>query len=443
MGLLPHKIDLAVALADPRIPLPEKLHLYLKTCRNPEYGEPWQFTAWQIADIARFIYAPRNCELMLLRNRGGSKTRDLTVIATFLAYQQNEFGSKNRIVWFSGTESQLEAVSGYFHENRYINTKKSSALRIHLLNKNVIQLRPLTRKQAKSPRADVLFYDEEQDMDEMPFMESLGTLAGGSHKIIHAGTTQIGSLLEQTYHKLKPLGKVSQHIITDCTWHRLEESLAKYSQFPEWIVRSQLYCEWVRPGGIVFRSFQKVHPSTFPVFDHKYTRCLGLDANPVFGYAITETATKDKTIYVVRTHPLVQDPFVCAQYLATLLYNNPEMYLQVEENAGEEFLKILFRTFSEMHVSKSRIYTRRWSADTKFQDVSAVSMYHIIANELESDLCMRIESSAWDDKKSDGSIPVIIKNEKDHFFDGFVHSGSLGTRVKFGVKFVDRSRFDR
>jgi len=400
------------------VPRDLRYQAYVATSRNPLFEKPWQFQPTQIHDHQVALH-PDISEVMYLRNRGGSKTRDLVVLAVFLGYQKNDLGELMKILWFSGTESQLQQVSTYFFQNWYVDVAKSSFFKVVLKNGNIIHLSSLTKNRAVSKRADVIICDEEQSFDKEIYQLSLGSLIGGDIKIIHAGTTEIGTVLEENFNRLKGYGRVLTRTLDDCKWINKKKTLHLYSGQPQWVLDSQLYCKWVRAGGLAFPRI-----TTQPISHINWNKIfLGVDPNPVSGYAMVATSVHEDTLFVFKEFEPIANMRAFADLLISYLRRDNVVGVEIEKNAGESFLNYLEERASERReYISNKITIKHWSSPSKFEDVLATSHFNLIFDNKLADLTRRARSAAWDTKST---TPRLIKNEGDHFLDATIHAAAL------------------
>lgn len=410
------------------LPKRKKLYTYLSSCRSPAFGSPWKFDHWQLDDIEKVVLGNYK-EIMLLRNRGGSKTRDGTVMAVFFAYHYNRNGDLNRVLWYSGTETQIMAVRGYFLENRLVDRRNCSSTQIRLFNGNIIQLRQMTDKQAISPRADVIFFDEEQCFKEETYGMALGTLVGGDHRMIHMGTTEVDSVLHINYEKLRPLGAVLEHHVDELSWTTEEEELATYAGFPRWYIQSQLYCQWVRPGGIVF---EDVSVGRMSIPNGSIT-FYGCDPNPVSGHALIGVTYIGNTIYVHHEYPAYVNTMEFVRLMHSITFDGE---IEFELNAGEEVMKLYDKVNEINHRPNLNVRRVRWNAVNKMKRIRQICGYKIIVNPSCKDVLPQIRGAVWD--KDSPDVPKLKKESASHFLDAFLHACFKDVGSDVDVELMDQ-----
>lgn len=426
-----------------------RYELYLKTSRNPVFGD-WLYDPWQIKDM-KFVRTPKHDEIMLLRNRGGSKTRDGTVLAVWFGYQKRPIKTHNiihhwdwmRVIWYAASEPQLKQALKYFRENRYV--KEATKEEVTLWNGQIIELRIVSKKQAASPRADVIFFDEEQDMNKEFYQLVLGTQVGGGGKRIHMGTTEMDTILENNFKRLNPRKMVLEHHVDELSWTTEETELKKYEGQPDFVIRSQLYCEWIRPGGRVFEHFEvreltkeEKEKLSFDVF-------YGIDPNPKNGHAVVKVRyigydiDEPEAIYV-------EEEFGSEDLLAWYNYFDDKddsellamemqgrlkwnVNCEVEGNAvGEEFLKTFYRVTRQNY--DGTINTVYWNEKSKHARIIGVRKVPIIINPECERTREHVSSAVWNPKKSKAEL---LKTPEQHFLDAFLHSCALSDMVRMSV----------
>ena len=383
-------------------------------------------------------------ELMFLRNRGGSKTRDFTCLAVWFAYQKNAQGDPNRILWYSASDTQLEIVIKYFKENRYVNRNACSNSRIVLWSGNVIQVRIMSEKQAVSPRSDYIFYDEEQSMDVSIYQMSLGTMVGGTGIKFHSGTTEMDTMLDTNFRKLEPLGMVLEHHVDELSWTTEEKELENYAGQPQFVIDSQLYCKWVRPGGIVFEHVEERVLTDLEKLDIMPGKYYGVDPNPKNGHTVVGIrylGKKDRygdwkpyAVYVfeelgskelefLNPHSKDDDSVLFAKELQKRLVHDAS--IEVEENAGEEFLKTFEREIDGEF--EGEIQLCRWNEENKSNRVFSIRRLKIIIHPDCKETIHHVRTAVWNPKEPKAKL---LKSPDQHFLDSFIHGCQLESKVE-------------
>jgi hypothetical protein len=463
-------------VSDPRIALKKRFNYYCNTALDPAYGQQWPLTRWQREDMW-FLLQPANRQIrqmMWLYTRGGGKTRNGVMLAIFLGYQKHEMrdydqdgphadsdgntyaviGEEwNRVVWYAAGDAQKEQALDYFKQSRYVESAYSSV--VHLKNGNKIKIRICSLKQANSPRADYLFLDEEQDMDPKIYAKILGTAATSPNaKYVHMGTTEFESVLEDNFQRLNPLGLVRERHIDDCTWTTVEKAMEGYEGVPDFIVKQQLWCEWARPGGVIFEDvevrdlteaeYDMIQPGTY----------YGMDPNPKSGHAMVETYYLGEydhpyAIYVdkeIGSHELAEwypdsdksDTTLIAEYIMEHLKYNT--YFEIEGQHGEELYKILVelrqadrkhRLWDGLKYKNFRnIQLQYWNEEEKLRRVYQLRQVKIIIHPRCKETIHHVQKMAWDPNDPKGKV---FKTPDMHFGDGFLHAPCRGDMVKINA----------
>ncbi len=433
-------VNLAAVIADPRVKLGVKFKIYYKTARNPVYEKAWKWDSWQLADF-KIVIDPETKDIMLLRNRGGSKTRDAACMAIFFGYLKNKAGDWNRVLWYAGSDKQLEQAYVYFRENRYVRAVTASA--VYLWNGNKIGIRLMSEKQAVGPRSDIIMFDEEQSMKLAWYQMAIGTQVGGDHKKVHMGTTEIDSVLDTNFQILSQENMVLEHHIDECSWTSEEEELKNYRGMPQFIIDSQLYCKWVRAGGQVFEDVEVRSLTNDEQMRMEGERYGGVDPNPKSGHAYCEVkyipplAGQKPIIYVDQEmdsktlmeewriqHPEEQkdDSLLFAEYLLSKLVDY--LQIEIEENNGEEFIKTFQRIGGEILKSDwdrwgGKAWVQHWDEKSKRARIYTIRTFKIVVSPYCPKVAGQIKSAVWnpDDPKA-----TVLKTPTMHFFDAFVHA---------------------
>ncbi len=459
----------AVVMA-PQIPIQKRMNLYLNTSRHPNY-RPWEHAPWQKREIFETctlnLSTQDLMDLMHLRNRGGSKTRDMAEAAIFLGYQRNKKGDFNRIIWFAGGETQFAQARQYFQESRYVDRRNSTAQEIRLWNGNTILFRLMSEKQAVSGRADYIFFDEEQSMKEKIYQDAIGSLVGGSGIKIHMGTTELDTVLDFNYQRLEPLGLVHEHHIDECVWTTVEKELKNYDGMPQFVIDSQLYCQWVRAGGKVFTNLE-VRELTWEELNGLYPyEYMGVDPNPKSGHACVKVQVwkpqdqqKQRTgvIYVshewdsrqleryIHDNPIylqqmideinttfgadfhadgeLDDSMIFSLSLWKQLHDNTSV--EIEENNGQEFYKTFTRVCQRQY--RGKVHIEYWDEKGKANRIFAIRKYKIVVNPSCKQTAHHLGLAAWDPKDPQARLQ---KSPEQHYLDAFIHACQFA--IGFGV----------
>lgn len=459
--------------------LKKRFRFYLGSARHPKYGDPWLYTKWQKRAMWSLLDPTRKPtidpatgyvirERMWLRNRGGSKTRDGVTLAVFLAYQKRAIMRYNantdeeeirgyawmRVVWYAAGKDQLEQALDYFRESRYV--KFCYSQNVHLWNGNKIKIRVATPKQAKSPRADFVFFDEEQDMDKKVYWQILGTMATSPNaQKLHMGTTEVDSQLHDNFLRLEPLGLVIEHHISDCNWKKEEEALAEYAGQPQAIIDSQLYCKWVRPGGLIFQNievrdltedeYKMILPGKYfgcdpnPKSGHALvlSRYLGSYENPYAIFVEREVGSKELLKWTSSDDP-DKHTTKMAKYILGELDNKTfveiegqhgeELYDRMEELVEEQVLTLQLHALQLRKVFFQNVSLFYWNEEEKLKRIYYLRLVpKIIISPNCIETARFVKAMAWDPKEPKAKV---LKTPDQHFADGFVHGPSAGEGSK-------------
>lgn len=424
-----NRIHLPSAIADERLPEWRRQNLYLNTARDPAYHIKWYFDTWQVDDF-RFVCNPNNEEVMLLRNRGGSKSRDGVMLAIYFGYQKKDIINYqtntvlgrdwNRVLWYAASQDQLKAARDYFYESRYVDRTKSTMTEIYLWNNNIIKLKIMSKSQAASSRSDIIFFDEEQDMDVKIYHIALGTQVGGSCRKIHMGTTLMDSVLEDNFKRLNLIGLVLEHHIDECSWTTAEREIKKnFAGAPNFVIRSQLFCEWVRAGGLVFENVE-VGYCNGPFVDEFF---YGVDPNPKTGHALVGIKyALNGDIYVNAEYPAYRDSFAFIEILKDLCVHNANIEVE-EQGDGIELMKSFHKNYEWRKDYYGSIWSIHWDEDKKKRRVFNIRTRKVIVNPNCKETLHHIRTAAWDEKEPKAKLQ---KTPEQHFLDAFLHACQMG-----------------
>jgi len=427
---------------DDRIDVDIRFAVYLLTSKNPQSErEPWFYDWWQIEDMEIVLFGPHK-EYMLLRCRGASKSRDLANIMVWHGYQRNHIGDFRRCVWYSASESQLTQVYEYFKKNRYVNREASTKTAIQLYNGNKIYMRMASLKQSVSLRADAMAYDEEQSMDDQAYMDTIGIGIGGDGYKIHAGTTEVDTVLNINYNRLVSVGRVLERDIRMMSWTTEQEVLDTYKGWPQWKIDSQLYCKWVKPTGRVFPFVESryVKDGVDGYIRRDMTDYYGIDPNPKNGHTLvgcqyllhatgnTSNPYEDCIYFFYEFS--TPDSFMFAQNLIKVTNdqtNKNSKKIELEMNGGgDEYLKIQRKVEStpgSLKVSHdgSMLIAVSWAEVNKMSRVIQVRKYKLIVSPECPNTYQHLVAATWNPKESKGKVK---KGPDMHYHDAGIHAAS-------------------
>jgi len=395
----------------------KKLLVFLATSRKTGFGT-WKFMDWQVRDIYTVISGTFD-EIMILRNRAGSKTRDMVNCLVFLAYQINKNGEYNRCIWFSGSLTQLQIVKRYLRQHRYV--KEVTIDEIRFFNGNIAYLRIMTVKQSVSSRADYIFFDEEQGYDNEIYRMALGIILEGSGKLVHIGTTELNTVFEMNYRKLMKENAVLEHTIDDCVWIDKQKAMKIYEGLPDWVIQSQLYCKWVAPGGNVF---EKVYIEDLNSL-RKNSGWYGVDPNPSSGHFVVGVdyiEYKGKEVIYVFSVESFKDPMDLISYLMVL--KGQGCTIEVEQQFGLDLMKLYKNEVNRRFGNKSFdfeyfISTVVWTEKSKLSRVRLIREKEIYIHPRYKSLFNSLVGVEWDKGSLD---PKIYKTPNMHDVDAFMHA---------------------
>lgn len=159
-----------------------------------------------------------------------------------------------------------------------------------------LQILNLTESKGRSPRCDVVLYDEEAEAEEDAYMAAESILDGSDIGLtIHASTPVKASKFEDNHDRLKLREITTGHeLIYSRNYDEIyflvdtPAKRAKYAEkkrtWPGWYFRQEYECSFELPSGAVFQNvIYRDIPSWIQAYDQT-PLCSGVDWNPVAGH---------------------------------------------------------------------------------------------------------------------------------------------------------------
>ena len=252
-------------------------------CNDPDDDKALgRFTKWQIDDMIMCIYnakvdtVKRILEVFLLYTRRGGKTRNLTIIAVFLAI----LGYK--VMWRASFTDQLNMAKFWFGKNpffiRAIMGQQDN--RIEILHSPAINFDVIAPGKTQSRGVDVLIIDEEcmivKDSAKYDIYEKLRACVLDSRfkHILHGTTSELNTVAEINFFFLKDQEVRDNTRYTaerDCDWcdwitpEVIEGERLLHEDDP-YYVDMQYYLKWTVPGGKVFNNIIREGDPKYPEY---------------------------------------------------------------------------------------------------------------------------------------------------------------------------------
>jgi len=416
------------------------------------YGEdePWQVrTAEKKLGLVELPLHQR--ESLDKRPRGGSKTFDAMKMALFLA-------SKGfKCIWFSSGRDQLKQPKiylDYIINNSFLKYLIQDKLKesVDFITEGSLYLTNLTELNARSARADALFYDEESQADEAAYRAGVSILAGSElGMIFHFSTPVKATIFEENHDRLKRREVLTgEQFIFSCTWEDIgflykkkEWYLEQKDILPGWYFRQEHEASFELPSGAIFQNvIYKDIPSWIQTYN-KSPLVSGLDWNPVAGHWVVggRWLLNDEAFVVQHasnlgvgyTHQL-EDP----EFPSTArIYERMRKYfingakLCVEDGGiNIAYCDWLRRKVKPDTARNKSIFYEEWDSSgvNKTNAVMELQSVRIYCDEmLFPELAKQISDAHW---KEDADKPELAKDPADspHALDGLLHAASRTLR---------------
>lgn len=246
-------------------------------------------------------------EVLIIRARGGSKTHDMMCICLYFTY----LGW--RVIYFCSKASQMT------QPKKYMKRIIDGSFLIHCIKKphreyyaketvefeggGILSILNLTESKGRSPRCDVVLYDEESGVELDAYMAAESILDGSDIGLtIHASTPVKASKFEENHDALRLRESITGHELVftrdyDEIYFLVDTPAkrAKYEEkkrrWPGWYFRQELQCSFEHALGAVFHN---VVYDVYEDIDGKWILKLplildqrivsGIDWNPVAGH---------------------------------------------------------------------------------------------------------------------------------------------------------------
>ena len=316
-----------------------------------------------------------------------------------------------------------------------------------------LQILNLTESKGRSPRCDVVLYDEESGVEEDAYMAAESILDGSDIGLtIHASTPVKASKFEENHDTLRLREITTGHeliftreydeinflIDTPAKRAKYEEKKRKW---PPWYFRQELQCSFELASGAVFRNvIYDPYPDWIWSAIQNQPLLSGIDWNPVNGHWLVSVKfTPDmKNVVVMEERPL---GFGYTHELSEEMYNAIRPYYMrgnklVCEDGGtnDAFVKWLKEKETENSMIGERsLKYEEWDTAgvNKLNAAQFIMQKGIViwVDELRFEVLSKmIKDLHWDPKATE---PKLFKDPADspHALDGFLHAISKKNRM--------------
>ena len=316
----------------------------------------------------------------------------------------------------------------------------------------MLSLTNLTELNARSARADALFYDEESQADEAAYRAGVSILAGSElGMIFHFSTPVKASIFEENHDRLKRREIISgEQFIFSCTWEDVG-FLAKKKEWyeeqrsilPGWYFRQEHEASIELPAGAVFQNvIYDPYPDWVMQAIHNEPLCSGVDWNPASGHTLVSVK------WLLRHHAVVvmneqifsegysRDMKVKEFYRLAKYFTKGNKLVFESGGINEEYVKWFYDMLDETRLNypEQQFASEEWDN----QDVNKLNACNYImqngitiyVDEMRfPETASQIEDCHWDEDAK-GSNPKLAKDKANspHYLDGFLHAISEKNR---------------
>lgn len=420
----------------------------------PYVKEPWQHVQQAVAVDLEVD------ECGIVRCRGGSKTYDMMEVLLYWAFCGFE-----SIFWTS-TATQMKQPQLYLRRlinQTFLKYAVKRPISEWLLKREVtfqnegrFRIINLTEDNARSPRCDVSYYDEQSRAEEDAYEASSPVLSVSRiGKLIHGSTPEKGSVFESNVRRLEKEGKPVMYR----SWYEIGFINKKFIEReratkPPWFFRQEYECSFEAPAGRVFTNviygdYSEILLGQRDQVWEARVQHFGLDWNPSAGHYLVGSRWADNWQLnfvtmemnlgtVIRKAPGETRPDVM-DTLIQILLQNPRSYIEIEDggtNMG--YCDMVFRELDNMletgeiseaqHRSlEDRIYRRPWDTmgKNKMRSITLLLPRTIYVNpEITPDVADWLDKAHWDEEATE--FPKLEKDPEQHPLDAYLHSGWVG-----------------
>lgn len=381
------------------------------------------------------IVDPRHTETLIIRSRGGSKTFDMMIV--LLYYAMLGFA----VIFGVAKGPQLTQPQKYLHQivNKCflkfsIDQHKFLERSCLFKNGGTFEIVHMTEANVRSKRCDVLYYDEESQIEELAYDASQPMLSKSKlAKIIHGSTPQKGTVFEKNYRRLQQEGKP----VFSRKWYEIgyinKELIDREKKTkPAWYFRQEYECSFEAPMGKVFTDVLE-HDFSVELNDLRddYQRTYphgGIDWNPSAGHWFVTTRVSDdrQDLFVLSEKNLGTELGFVFEYLIDWLRENPKSVIELEDGGTNMGYCDAFMLYCHEHeVEKEitrRVYRRSWDSagKNKHKSINSVSGLHIHVNpSITPEVADWLDIAHWDAK---ADSPKLEKDPNQHALDSFLHA---------------------
>ena len=403
---------------------------------------PYELESWQTTQIS-IAANPTIHECIIIRARGGSKTFDMMMVCLYYAYLGFD------VIYWCSKASQMKQPKKYLAfltGKTFLQYAVKELLKeeVYFKNDGHLFIGNLTPDNARSPRADLIYFDEEARADLEAYEASDGeTSVSKLAKIIHGSTPEKGSVFEDNHDRIVkanlPVLSRKWNEIGFMNKRKIQQAKDK---LPDWFFRQEYECSFESPEGACFTNiiegdFTELLSKQRIDYNKHYIH-YGVDWNPSAGHYIVGSRWLDNFSGICLTYEenLGTDIGVSITRIIALLEMNPNAHVELEDggtNMGycDAFwneLDKMRKIDKQKYISISkRVGRRPWDSAgvNKMKSITLLLTVPIYYNKNITPQTARwIEIAHWD--TSETGFPKLEKDPDQHPLDSFLHSAWCG-----------------
>lgn len=431
-------------------------------CKNGA-GKPYIHEDWQIYQMKGVLLAVnyKYREVLIIRARGGSKSHDVMILCLFFGYLGFE------VIYFCSEGKQMKRPKKYMRQlingsflKYCIDPRDFLKESVEFYHKGAIQITNLSEGAGRSPRADVVIFDEEAQAEEDAYNAAGYILQGSDFGLtIHTSTPVKGTKFEENYRRLRQLEKEFDiELVFERRFDEIKflintpEKQADYEmkrqKQPGWFFRQENECSFELPSGAVFKDVIYDPYPEWLMKDILHEPDLsGLDWNPAAGHCLGSIRWHPRQPIIVVTHEINLGAGYSYELKDSMLWKIAPWFTKgnrlVIEDGGIniEYVKWFQDKLSETRFNWPEQAWRKEEWDN--QDIAKMAACtYIIQNGItiycdetrfpETAKC--IKEMHWDEEAKGN--PKIAKDPANspHFGDAFLHATSKKNRELTGVE---------
>ncbi|MCP4648651.1 MAG: hypothetical protein GY853_01040 [PVC group bacterium] len=332
---------------------------------------------------------------------------------------------------------------------------------IEFYGKGQITIENLSEGAGRSPRADVVVFDEEAQVDEDAYNAAEYVLQGSDLGLtVHTSTPVLGTTFNENYDRLKQIEtEIGAELVFERKYNEIHflvdtpEKVAAYEmkkrkQAP-WFFRQENECSFELRSGAVFRDvIYEPYSDELQELIRDQIDCSGIDWNPAAGHCLGSIKWLPDYSAVVVTHEINLGPGYALELSDSMFkkiipwFTNGNKLVIEDGGINIPYVKWFKEKLNEFNVSWSNPSWRKEEWDN--QDIAKMAactyiMQHGITIYVDKvrfpDTAKCIRETHWDEDAK-GSNPKLAKDKSNspHFLDTFLHAISDKNRSDYNIE---------